>query len=373
MTVTSHVGLALGAVRPFAAALAAALAGSIAFAQPLPMPPPLPAPPEVTPVGPPVAQPPLPSPPPGTLGQSAQGAQARVNEPPPSRWQAALNELDADLRLRLLTADTPPAAWLAGELDTTDIASQVRHYAAARTSAPQERLYQASLATACLVRVQPHLAACEAVDRLADWARRDTDNGVPTVLLADRARQRGEFDSAASYVEEAASALRFDDYWSLGALAWWDYLRPLSVAIDPAAKAEAAANYASARDLAWAPSLHGLCIETHGRTDRMQAACAKLGLAMMKRGATFALRRSGASIAEANVAEGTARAAMRASHARIIAATARCAQAQPDFTTALESPSAATRSRGVEQFGAWAAAQARDGEVGACERLIAKR
>jgi hypothetical protein len=372
MNVSSHVRLARRAVL----AVAAALAASIALAQPLPSPPPLPpslpAPREVTPIGPPVAQPPLPSPPPGTLGQSAQGAEARVNEPPPSRWQAALNELDADLRLRLLTAEAPPAAWLAGELDTTDIASQVRHYAAARTSAPQERLYQASLATACLVRVQPHLAACEAVDRLADWARRDTDNGVPTVLLADRARQRGEFDSAASYAEEAAGSPRFDDYWSLGALAWWNYLRPLSLAVDPAAKAEAAANYASARDLAWAPSLHGLCIETHGRTERMQAACAKLGEAMMQRGATFALRRAGARIAEANVAEGTARAAMRSSHARIIAATARCAQAQPDFTAALESASAATRSRGVEQFGAWAAAQARDGEVGACERLVAR-
>ena len=353
--------------------LAAAIVASIAFAQPVPMPPPLAAPRDATPLGPSVAQPPLPSPPPGTLDRSKQGAEARMNEPPPSRWQAALNELDADLRLRLLTAEAPPAAWLAGELDTTDIASQVRHYAAARTSAPQERLYQASLATACLVRVQPHLAACDAVDRLADWARRDTDNGVPAVLLANRARQRGEFDPAASYVEEAASARRFDDYWSLGALAWWNYLRPLALDVDPAVKAKAAANYASARDLAWAPSLHALCIETHGRTDRMQAACAKLGDAMMKRGATFALRRAGARIAEANVAEGSVRAAVRSGHARIIAATARCAQAQPDFEAELESPSAATRSRGVEQFGAWATAQARDGEVGACERLLTKR
>jgi hypothetical protein len=354
-------------------AVASAIGASVALAQPLPMPPPLASPPNVTPVGPPPAQPPLPSPPPGTLGQSAQGAEARVSEAPPSRWQAALNELDADLRLRLLTAEAPPAAWLAGELDTTDIASQVRHYAAARTSAPQERLYQASLATACLVRVQPHLAACEAVDRLADWARRDTGNGVPAVLLADRARQRGEPDSAASYVEEAASAPRFDDYWSLGALAWWSYLRPLALDVDPAAKAKAASNYASARDLAWASSLHALCIETQGRTDRMQMACAKLGDAMMKRAATFALRRAGARIAEANVAEGTARTNVRSGHARIIAATARCAQMQPDFESELESPSAATRARGIEQFGAWAEAQARDGEVGACEHLLAKR
>jgi hypothetical protein len=303
---------------------------------------------------------------PGTLTQSAKGAEARGDEARPTRWQDALNALDSDLRLRLLIAEAPPAAWLAGELDTTDIAAQVRHYAAARTAAPQERLYQASLATACLVRVRPQLAPCEAIDRLADWARRDTDNGVPAVLLANRARQRGELDSSASYVEEAAGAPRFDDYWSLGALYWWDYLRTLSVDIDPAARAKAAANYASARDLAWAPSLHALCVER--RSDRMKIACAKLGDAMMKRAATFALRRAGASIAEANAPDQAARAAAHAGHARIIAATARCTQAQPDFATELESASPSVRARGIDEFGAWAGEQAREGEVGAWGR-----
>ena len=51
--------------------------------------------------------------------------------------------------------------------------------------------------------------------------------------------------------------------------------------------------------------------------------------------------------------------------------TARCAQAQPDFVTALESPQAAVRAAGVAQFGAWASAQAQLGEVAACERLLA--
>jgi hypothetical protein len=350
-----------------AVAVTAALASLLAAAQPSPAPPPPPA--VAAPLGPPVAQPPLPSPPPGTLTRSRQGAEAHGGDVPPSRWQAALNQLDADLRLRLLTADQPPAAWLAGELDTTDIELQVRHYTAARTSAPRESLYQASLATACLVRVRPQLPACEAVDRLADWARRDTDNGLPSVLLADRARQRGEADSAASHVDEAAAAPRFDDYWSQGALHWWNYLRPLPLDVDPAVKAKAAANYAAERELAWAPSLHALCGSTTGRSERMKAACARLGVAMMTHAATYALQRAGARIAETNAADAAARAAARSRHARILEATARCAQAQPDFATELESPVAATRARGIEQFGAWASAQARDGEVGACAHL----
>ncbi|HEY7787294.1 MAG TPA: hypothetical protein VIF33_02140 [Casimicrobiaceae bacterium] len=355
--------------------LAAALAGtaSLGLAQSPPPPGPMPAPRDATPLGPPLAQPPMPSAPAGTLTQSAKGAEARGAEAPESRWQAALNQLDADLRLRLLTANAPPTSWLAGEMDETDIESKVRHYTDARTAAPQERLYQASLATACLVRVRPPLAQCEAVDRLADWARRDTGNGLPSVLLADRARQRGELDSAASDLDEAAAAPRFDDYWSQGALHWWNYLRPLPVDVDPAVKAKAAAIYASERELPWATSLRALCADSGGRSDRMKSACASLGVAMMTRGATFALRRAGARIAETDAADAAARTAAQSHHARIIEATARCAQAQPDFATELESPAASTRARGIEQFGAWASSQARDGEVGACERLTAAK
>jgi hypothetical protein len=358
--------------RSLTLAVTLACAALPAIAQPLPARPPgFPAPRAVMPLGPSVAQPPLPAAPGGTLTQSPKGVEAQAAEAPPSRWQAALNQLDADLRLRLLTASEPPTAWLAGELDTTDIESQVRHYTDARTAAPQERLYQASLASACLVRVRPQLAPCEAVDRLADWARRDTDNGVPSVLLAERARLRGELDLAASNVEEAAAARRFDDYWSQGALHWWNYLRPLPMDVDPAVKAKAAANYAAQRELPWTTSLRAVCAEPGERSDRMKAACARLGEAMMQRGATFALQRAGARIAETNADEPAARAAAQARHASILEASARCAQAQPDFATALESPAPSTRSRGVEQFGAWAGAQARDGEVGACERLVA--
>jgi hypothetical protein len=348
-----------------------ALACAVALAQPAAAPPPLPK--ETSPLGPPVAQPPLPAPSPGTLTQTPRAVEATAGEPAPSRWQGALDQLDADLRLRLMTATAPPAAWLAGELDETDIANQVRHYAQARTAAPDVALYQASLATACLVRTQPPLPECDAMDRLADWARRDRDNAVPSILLADRARQRGEIDLAAADLEQAAIASRVDDYWSQGALHWWNYLRPLPLDFDPTVKAKAAANYATSRDITWAPALRALCIESAAKTPAVHDACAKLGDTMMKRGATFALQRAGARIAEANARDPAARKAAQTAHARIIAATARCAQAQPDFASGFESAAAETRARAVEQFGAWASAQARDGEVAACAKLAAAK
>lgn len=308
---------------------------------------------------------------PGLVRQSPTGLEVREGDATPSRWQSDLERLDSDLRLRLLTANEPRIDWLAGDIDSADVESQVRHYAAARIAAPGERLYLASLGIACLHPVRPTLAPCDAVDRLADWARRDTDNGVPSLLLAGRARQRGQSDAVASYVEQAAGAPRFDDYWSQHSQRWWDYLRAVDVGIDAAAKAEAAAKYGSMNDLAWAQPLRIVCAEGSARPDRLRDACANLGQALMARGASFALRRAGARIAEINAPDAAARSAAQARGARILAMTARCTQLQPDFATALESPQPAMRARGVEDFTAWANAQAQLGEVASCERVLA--
>lgn len=299
------------------------------------------------------------------------GAEAGDAEAPASRWQGDLDRLDSEIRLRLMTANDPRADWVAGELDATDVESQVRHYAAARVNAPNERLYLASLAVACLQPVRPSLAPCEAVDRLADWARRDDTNGLPTIYLAERARRRGEFDLSATYVEQAAAAPRFDDYWSEGAQHWWGYLRPLIIDIDPAAKAKAAANYALSRGLDWASALRALCAESGDRSARMRTACAGAGAAMAERAASFSLRRAGARIAEINAADAAARATAQSLHARILAAAARCTEVQPDFVAALESRAGSVRARGIEEFDTWASTLARDGEVVACARLVA--
>ena len=350
---------------------AAGLAASIAFAQAPPvLPPPIaPGGSDATRAPPARAAPPMNEP--SIVVRTPTGAEVRGDDAPVSRWQADLDRLDADLRLRLLTANEPRSAWLAGDLETADIEAQVRHFADARIAAPGERLYLASLGVACLQPVRPTLAPCDAVDRLADWARRDGDNGVPMLLLAGRARQRGEADLAATFVEQAALAPRFDDYWSQGAARWWSYLRAYDAGIDPAAKAKAATNYASMRELGWAQPLRALCAEPGQRVERMRIACASAGQALAARGATFALRRAGARVAELNAADASARSAATARHARILAMTAGCAQATPDFANALEAPQPAQRATAIDQFATWASAQSELGEVGACERLLA--
>ena len=55
----------------------------------------------------------------GTIVRRGSGAEARGGDAPASRWQATLEQLDADLRLRLLTANEPPHRWLAGEIDSS--------------------------------------------------------------------------------------------------------------------------------------------------------------------------------------------------------------------------------------------------------------
>jgi hypothetical protein len=361
----------------FVTACGLVLATSAACAQaPPPLPPPAqqeaPPPSQPRSASPPRSAPPAPEP--AVVIRTPTGAEARGDVAPVSRWQADLDRLDADLRLRLMTASEPATAWLAGELEDTDVESQLRHYAAARVAAPNDRLYLASLGVACMQPVRPVQPPCDAVDRLADWARRDADNGVPSLLLAGRAEKRGEADSAASFVEQAALAPRFDDYWSERAARWWAYLRAVD-GVDAAVRAKAAANYAASRDPAWALPLRALCVDDRDSSrepvPRMRAACASAGAAMADRGATFALRRVGARIAEINAGDDKARGLAQRQHAAILATAARCAQVTPDFAAAFESAAAAERAKAVEQFAAWANAQDEEGEVRACERRMA--
>src|SRR5678815_29597 len=140
----------------FVLACVVAAASSLAVAQPpsvLPPPPPGPAAVEPAPARPQPAVPAAREP--GLVRQSPTGLEVREGDATPSRWQSDLERLDADLRLRLLTANEPRIDWLAGDIDSADVESQVRHYAAARIAAPGERLYLASLGIACLHPVRP--------------------------------------------------------------------------------------------------------------------------------------------------------------------------------------------------------------------------
>ena len=255
------------------------------------------------PLGPSVAQPPLPAAP----GRHADAVAERRRGAGGRSAAIALAGGDGAARRRsaLAPADRERAAddWLAGEIDAADVESQVRHYAAARTAAPRSGSTSRHSPSPACVRVRPQLAPCDAVDRLADWASRDTDNGVPSVLLADRARQRGQADLAASYVEQAAAARAVRRLLVAACAALVGLPAPVDDRRRSGGQGEGGGELAAQRDLPWATSLRAVCAEPGERSDRMHAACARLGEAMMTRGATFALRRAGARIAEINAAE----------------------------------------------------------------------
>jgi hypothetical protein len=304
----------------------------------------------------------------GTLEPGVAAAISAAASSRPSRWQAGKDRLDAALRLHLLAPSTPREHWLAAHFDATDIAARVANLAAARMSSPDNRLYLASLADACMQPTRPQLDACASVDRLADWATRDRDNGMPPVLLAYRALERREPDTAVADLDEAAAAHRFDDYWSSAEAEWWEYLKDYPSDLDPAGRAEAASTWAAERDPEWTTALRVLCVNPGAVNAAMRSACAKLGTAMAERAATFALRRAGARVATVNADGPRARAAADALQARALAGSARCAEAGPDFASEFESPDAVVRGRSVAAYDRWVTLRAKLGEVAACAK-----
>jgi hypothetical protein len=299
-----------------------------------------------------------------------RAAAADAPPPTPSRWAADLERLDEDLRLRLLTPNDARANWIRASLDKTDIESQVSHYAIARTQAPGESLYLASLANACLQPTQPTLPACDTMDRLADWARRDEDNGIPSILLADRARHRKETDTMVAHLAEAASKPRFDEYWGRGVLAFWDYLRALPVNYDPAAKAVASVDYGTSQQVLWPAAVQAMCVNTRDRAiESVRAACAQLGQALRERGASWTARYIGIAVEYRNAPDAAARARIESTRGNLDAVRARCNDAMLARFGGLESADPAVRTRDLAAGDAWIRAQAQYGEVGACERL----
>jgi len=292
---------------------------------------------------------------------------------PPSRWAGDAARVDEQIRLRVLSADDPRSHWIAGQFDTTDIASKVRNYAAARVAAPQQSLYLASLAMACLQPVQPTLPECDAVDRLADWATRDADNGLPTMLLAARASRRGDNDGTIAYLELAASKPRFDEYASRGGLEFWDYVTAFPVDADRAAKATLALGYGAAQAepaLALVPSS---CSASASLPETRRAACSKAGAAMAERSTTAMTRVVGAGIAERNSPDERSTERVRANRASLQVLLARCGDDERTRLAGLESNDAAARARAVEDLDRIVRDKARLGQVTECERRFSAK
>ena len=274
----------------------------------------------------------------------------------------------------MLTANDPRSNWIAGQLDQGDIEAQVRHFAAARVAAPGNKLYLATLATACLQPVQPRLPECDAVDRLADWATRDTDNGWPSLLLADRSRQHRNSEAMLAYLKQAAAQPRFVEYWEAGSLEIWEAVRAMPIDGELAAKLELAVMYAMPRSLTWTNAARATCNGSADRSPDVRAACAQLGVAMRERGSTWMTRLIGARLVQNNLASPEAGVAADKSLASLRTQIAACSSATGAILDGLEAPDAALRAKAIAEWEGWLHREAAVGEVRACaERVAAQK
>ena len=289
----------------------------------------------------------------------------------PSRWQEQVDRLDDAYRARMLTANDPRSNWIAGQLDRGDIEAQVRHFAAARVAAPDNRLYLASLATACLEPVQPRLPECDSVDRLADWATRDADNGWPALLLAERARRHKNQEAMLAYLQQAAGQPRFVEYWEAGSLELWEAVRAIPLEAEEAAKLELAVMYAMARSLAWPDAARATCMGASQRANEVRSACAQLGAAMRERGSTWMSRLIGARMVMANAGSAEALAAAETKVASVRAQIAACSRSTGSILDGLESADQASRANAVAEWDRWLRRESAVGEARACEERLA--
>lgn len=308
---------------------------------------------------------------PGSAFSQLPDPTASPLEARPSRWQPEVDRLDDAFRSRMLTANDPRSHWIAGQFDRGDIDAQIRHFAVARVAAPGNMLYLATLATACLEPVQPRPAECDAVDRLADWATRDADNGWPSLLLADRARQHRNPEAMLAHLESAAAQPRFAEYWEAGSLVFREAVLAMPVEGEGAAKLELAVMYAMPRALIWPQAARATCMGNGARADAVRRVCAQLGAAMRERGSTWMARLIGARMVEANVETAELKAKAGASLAAVRAQVAACSRATGSILDGLEAIDAATRAKAIDEWDQWLVQEVRVGEARACENRVA--
>jgi len=304
----------------------------------------------------------------GIAGAQTAPVAAPAAEPtaPVSRWQPEVERLDQSYRDRVATATDGRSQWIAGQLDQGDPVAESARYLRARSEIPAERLFLAALANACLDPVQPRPPACDGTDRLADWATRDADNGMPSLLLAERARRRNNTAGMIAYLDEAAVRTRFDDYWTRGAVVLWEDIAASTAGADPASRAILASSYLLLRGAIGGDVWRTLCREPAGGNESVRAACYSAGTALAERGNTWALRVAGARAAERNAA--TPRETANATE-RVVQLQQRaqaCAAQADTLAAAFESADAGMRARALTAWERRLQRQGADGEVAAC-------
>nr|MBP8007025.1 hypothetical protein [Burkholderiales bacterium] len=152
----------------------------------------------------------------------------------PSLPESSFERIDRALRERTATAVDADALFVRGLQATMDPGARIADYAAAWRLRPADMLLLSSLADACMLRAVPTWADCASLDPASRFASRDPDNAVAWVLLAERAKQRGDAPGMREQLAHAAGRLRFDSYRDRGGAVVWRVLAAVpAVAREP--------------------------------------------------------------------------------------------------------------------------------------------
>jgi hypothetical protein len=300
----------------------------------------------------------------GAMAQARAGDDAEA----PTPLAPAYARLDEALAQKVVGADDAPGRWLSGRLSGFDLAAQARDYAAAAARDPKEPLYAASLADTCMRPASPTPPECLARDAIGYWVSRESDNAVPWLLQAERARRRNATASMIDNLERAASSSGYDDHAGRGAAVAWVRVQPLVAPADRAAGALYVLSFAGPMG-AVLSAVENLCGAPARALDpRVPRACARLGALMAGSGASFADRRAGVQVALAAAAGDGARASVNETARAVVAAQERCRDARNALERdAMAAPAArASAAANAERY---IATLAGSGEVAACAEL----
>ena len=304
------------------------------------------------------------------LAAAEAAAQARAGDPAtltPSPFAAAFARLDEAVAQKVVGADDAPSRYVSGRLSGFDLAGQARDFALAHAQAPKEPLYMAALADTCLRPASPQPRECAERDPIAYFAARDTENAVPWLLQAERARRRNATAAMIDHLERAAKSTRFDDYGSRAGAIWWTVISAASAPADRTAAALHAMIVPAATGVLGA--LEALCApSTRGLDARVNAACLRVGGLMAERAPSYVDRRAGVQTALAAATTDSGRAAAQAVARDIVAAQERCREAQGALEK-LAAGDAAAQSRAAGAAERFLVERARGGDTAACSAL----
>lgn len=299
-------------------------------------------------------------------------AQARAGDeanPRPSPLAATWQRFDEALATRLPGADDAAGHWMLGRLSSLEPVVQSREFAAAFVRDPRERLFVASLADICMRPVQPTLLECGERDIVGHWVSRESDNAVPWLLQAEKARRRNNIESLVENLDGAARANRFDDHSGRGGQLFATRILTFAAPADRAAAWLGGDRLASGVLGAPMEALEQVCSAgSRGLDERIGRGCQRLAALMIERATAFTHRRAGAQVAFASAAGEPARASARRAETTVIAQQERCRVAWSEVER-LAAGNDADRARALPLAQRFVTERAAGGEVAGCETL----